>query len=174
MIKILKFKNWQLFILIVLNSAFTGPSPLQEIIRCIGLMFFLIWIYAIGVYGQRKLESLKLPNLKTGLFKINILLLPVLLTILGLTIPNEKEHEIQLEFNFQLLTQVLCSLYFFFAFFQTIIFSAKTITMLELKRDVKLSDYILNLVYTIFLLVGIWFLQTKISRLITVNEDDNK
>ena len=73
--KILEFKHWHLFILIVLTGAWTSPSPLKEIINSIALVTFLIWIYAIGIYGQEKLEYLKLPTLNSKLFKINISIL---------------------------------------------------------------------------------------------------
>jgi len=170
--KILKFKHWQLFILIVLTGAWTSPSPLKEIINSIALITFLIWIYAIGIYGQKKLESLKLPTLKTKLFEINIILFPVLLIISFLLSPEQTAENTQAEFNTLTILLIPIALYMFFAFFQTIIFACKTISMLELKREVKFSDYLVNLILILFLFIGIWILQPKITKQIAETENN--
>ena len=164
--KILKFKHWQLFILIVLTGAWTSPSPLKEIINSISILTFMIWIYAIGIYGQEKLELLNLPTLKTELFKINIVLFPILLIISFLILPEQTAENTQSEFNIRTIIIIPITLYMFFAFFQTLVFACKTISMLELKREVKFSEYLKNLLLTLFLIFGIWVLQPKITKLI--------
>ena len=169
--KILKFKHWQLFILIVLTAGWTSPSPLQEIIRFVGLITFLIWTYAIGIYGQEKLESLKLPTLNTKLFKINIILFPILLIVSFLLSPEQTAENTQAEFNAQTILLIPISLYMFFALFQTIVFSCKTFAMIELKREVKFSDYLVNLILMLFFIIGVWILQPKITKLIAETEN---
>jgi hypothetical protein len=164
--KILKFKHWQLFILIVLTGAWTSPSPLKEIINSISILTFMLWIYAIGIYGQEKLELLNLPTLKTELFKINIVLFPILLIISFLILPEQTAENPQSEFNIRTIIIIPITLYMFFAFFQTLVFACKTISMLELKREVKFSEYLKNLLLTLFLIFGIWVLQPKITKLI--------
>ncbi|MGR7813410.1 hypothetical protein [Lacinutrix undariae] len=169
--KILKFKHWHLFILIVLTGAWTSPSPLKEIINSIALVTFLIWIYAVGIYGQAKLESLKLPTLNMKFFKINIILFPILLIVSFLLSPEQTAENTQAEFNTQTILLIPISLYMFFALFQTIIFSCKTLAMIELKREVKFSDYLLNLILILFLMFGVWILQPKITKLIAETEN---
>ena len=164
--KILKFKHWNLFILIVLTGAWTSPSPLKEIINSISILTFMIWIYAIGIYGQEKLELLNLPTLKTELFKINIVLFPILLIISFLILPEQTAENTQSEFNIRTIIIIPITLYMFFAFFQTLVFACKTISMLELKRKVEFSEYLKNLLLTLFLIFGIWVLQPKITKLI--------
>ena len=170
--KILKFKHWQLFILIVLTAGWTSPSPLQEIVRLIGLTVFLIWVYTIGIYGQEKLESLKLPTLNTKFFKINIVLFPILLIISFLLSPEQTAENTQAGFNAQTILLIPISIYMFFALFQTIVFSCKTLAMIELKRDVKFSDYLVNLILILFLIIGVWILQPKITKLIAETENN--
>jgi hypothetical protein len=164
--KILKFKHWNLFILIVLTGAWTSPSPLKEIINSISILTFMIWIYAIGIYGQEKLELLNLPTLKTELFKINIVLFPILLIVSFLILPEQTAENTQSEFNIRTIIIIPITLYMFFAFFQTLVFACKTISMLELKREVEFSEYLKNLLLTLFLIFGIWVLQPKITKLI--------
>ena len=60
----------------------------------------------------------------------------------------------------------------FFALFQTIVFVCKTLAMIGLKREVKFSDYLVNLILMLFLFVGIWILQPKIKKLIADNENN--
>ena len=169
--KVLKFKHWQLFILIVLTGAWTSPSPLKEIINSIAIITFLIWIYSIGIYGQEKLESLKIPTLNTKLFKINIILFPILLIITFLLPTEQTTENTQVEFNTQTILLTPISLYMFFALFQTIVFSCKTLAMIELKREVKFSDYLVNLILMLFFIIGVWILQPKITKLIAETEN---
>jgi|SRR5690554_5546510 len=168
---ILKLKHWQLFILIILTGAWTSPSPLKEIINSIGLFTFVIWIYAIGYYGQEKLKSLKLPTLNTKLFNINIVLFPILLIIYLFLSPELTADNIQTEFDTRTILLIPITLYLFFALFQTIVFACKTLAMIELKREVTFSDYLLNFILTLFLMIGIWILQPEITKLIAENEN---
>ena len=167
--KILKFKHWQLFILIVLTGAWTSPSPLQEIIRFIGLTVFLIWIYSIGIYGQETLESYKIQTLNTKLFKINIFVFPILLTVLGLIAP-EKNYGT--EFNALHIILIPFMLYMFYALFYSVFFACRTISMIELKKEVTFSDYLENLLLMLFLIIGVWVLQPKITKLIVETKNN--
>ena len=170
--KILKFKHWHLFILIVLTGAWTSPSPLKEVINSIAFVTFLIWIYSIGIYGQEKLESLKLPTSNTKLFKINIIMFPILLIISFLLSPEQTTENTQTEFNTQMILLIPISLYMFFALFQTIVFACKTLTSIELKKEVKFSDYLVNLILILFFIIGVWVLQPKITKLIVETENN--
>lgn len=168
--KILELKHWHLFILIVLTGAWTSPSPLKEIINSVALVTFLIWIYAIGIYGQEKLEHLKLPTLNSKFFRINIILFPILLILSFLLSPEQTAENTQAEFNSQTIVLIPISIYMFFALFQTIVFSCKTLAMIELKREVNFSDYLVNFILMLFFIIGVWILQPKITKLIAENK----
>ena len=58
----------------------------------------------------------------------------------------------------------------FFALFQTIVFSCKTLAMIELKREVNFSDYLVNFILMLFFIIGVWILQPKITKLIAENK----
>ncbi len=168
--RILTFKHWQLFLLIIITGAWTSPSPLKEIINSISLLTFTIWIYAIGVYGQERVATLGLPALNLKLFKTNILLLPILLIIVFILAPEQTADGTQTEFNLQTILLIPIVLYLFFAIFQTIIFACKTLATIELKREVTFGDYFVNLILIGILFVGVWILQPKITRLIADND----
>ncbi len=168
--RILTFKHWQLFLLIVITGAWTSPSLLKEIINSISILTFTIWIYAIGVYGQERVAILGLPTLNSKLFKTNILLIPILFIIVFMLAPEHTEDGTQTEYNLQTILFIPIVLYLFFAIFQTVIFACKTLATIELKREVTFEDYFGNLILIGILIVGIWILQPKITRLIPDND----
>lgn len=165
---ILTFRHWQLFLLIVILGAWTSPSPLKEIINSIAMLTFTIWIYSIGIKGQAIVSEMKLKNLNIKLFKTNIYLIPFLYILFLFMAPPDTSEEP--EFNFQLLFTMIVALYLLFAMLQTVVFACKTIATIELKREVSFGDYFVNLLLVFFLIIGIWILQPKVTRLIADNE----
>jgi hypothetical protein len=167
--RILSFKHWQLFILIFIAGAWVSPSPLKEIVHSISIVSFSIWIYSIGVYGHDRIQQLGLPAMNLKLFKVNALLVPVLLFVALFFVAKQTEDT---NATSNLLTIIFTpiTLYLFFAIFQTVIFACKTLATLELKREVIFSDYSTNLLLMIFIFVGVWILQPKITRLIADND----
>lgn len=165
---ILTFRHWQLFLLIVILGAWTSPSPLKEIINSIAMLTFTIWIYSIGIQGQAIVSEMKLQNLNIKLFKTNIYLIPFLYILFLFMAPSDTSEEP--EFDFQLLFTMIVALYLLFAMLQTVVFACKTIATIELKREVSFGDYFVNLLLVFFLIIGIWILQPKVTRLIADNE----
>ena len=156
--KILNFKHWHLFILIVLLGAWTSPSPLKEIINSIAGLTFLTWIYSIGVFGQEKLKELGLQTSDTKFFKINIFLIALLTVTINLFSKETTDFEISD------IIIVPFALYLIFSIFYTAIFAIKTLTKIELKKEIEFSDWILNFIMLIILFVGIWFIQPKVNK----------
>jgi len=168
---ILKLKRWQLFLLIVIPSFWVSPSPLQEIINSMSVLFLAIWLYAIGIYGQEKLETLGLPTRNLNLFKINCLLIPILLFLFFLYSQGQADIESQSELSLKEILIIPISIYLTFAIFYIIIFASKTIAELELKKEVVIGDYFLNIMFFFSLFFGIWILQPKVTRLIAGNNN---
>ena len=168
--RILASKHWQLFLLIVITGSWTSPSPLKEIINSISLVTFTIWVYAIGIYGQEEIKTLGLSTSNSKLFRINALLIPlvtILILIISIIAPDETD---EVTLTWQKIVFFPMALYLIFAIFQVAVFACKTLTTIELKKEVVFNDYFLNLILmTIFLFVGIWILQPKITRLIYNN-----
>jgi hypothetical protein len=164
--RILTFKHWQLFLLIVCTGAWTSPSPLKEIINSISLLTFVWWIYAIGVYGQKTVQTMGLPTLDLKLFKTNSYLIPILVVILFILAPKTTTPTPLSDFDLQTILLIPVVVYLVFAIFQTVVFACKTLATIDLKKEVVLDDYYVNLILTGFLIVGIWILQPKITRLI--------
>jgi len=167
--KILSYKHWQLFLLIVILGSWTSPSPLKEIINSISVITFTIWIYAIGVYGQEIVAALGLPTLNLKLFRVNVLLIPIFLIMVFMLAPEQTDGNTAKEFNPQTILLIPIALYLCFALFQTVIFACKTLATIELKREVKFGDYFVYLILIGMLIIGIWIVQPKVTKLIADN-----
>ncbi len=159
----IKLKHWQLFCLIALPSAFISSSPLQETVRFTGFIIFLLWIYSIGIFGQKKLKILKLESKNLRLFKINVFICP--LTILLVLLITYGKTESGFTPTFFIVTPF--ALYFIFSFFHITFFAIKTLTAIELNREVEFSDYSKNLFLMFFLLIGAWIIQPKVTKYIS-------
>ncbi len=161
--QILRLKHWQLFCLIILPSAFTSPSPLQEIVRYFGLIILLFWVYSIGVLGHDKLKDLKLESEKLKFFKVNVIICPVTILIVHLFTLGDTEPE----FTPMFIAVTPFALYFFFSLFYIIFFTSKVLSKIELKREVEFSDYSKNLLFIFVFIIGVWIIQPKVKRYIS-------
>jgi hypothetical protein len=174
--KLLSFKHWQLFLLIVICGAWTSPSPLKEIINSVAVATSTLWIYQVGVYGQDRIAELGLQPMNVKLFKINVIFIGTFcLAGLVYTATNGPTNEminVATTFEPKDILLVAAGLYLFFAVFQTVIFISKTISKIELRREVLFDNYINNLVLMLFFFVGVWILQPKINRLIATKEEE--
>ncbi len=173
--KLLSFKHWQLFLLIVICGAWTSPSPLKEIINSISVVVFILWIHAVGVYGQDRIAELGLQPMNVKLFKTNVIIIGTL-SLAGLIYSatqgqTNETNSVTNIFELKDILFVIAVLYLLFAIFQTIFFACKTITKIEFRREVLFGDYFTNLLLMSFFFFGVWILQPKINRLIAIEEE---
>ena len=158
--KLLSFKHWQLFLLIFICGAWTSQSPLREIINAIAVVTFTLWVYAIGVYGQERIEDLRLKPMNLNLFKINVFIVGSFFLVglfLSATI-GEVNPATTGTFDLKLILKTIGGLYLTFAMVHTIIFTCKTIAKIEYGREVSFGDYLNNCILMLFFFIGIWFL----------------
>ncbi len=132
-------KHWQLFLLIVLPLAWVSPSPLQEMINSIGIITFGLWIYGIGIYGHSNLKEEQAEQMNLSLFKLNSKM--SILTLLLIYIITQIHPDFDSSFSIYNLIMIPISLYLIYTIFYIVIFSSKTLTSLELDRQVTFSDY---------------------------------
>ncbi|MEI9956959.1 MAG: hypothetical protein WDM90_11810 [Ferruginibacter sp.] len=162
-------KHWHLFLLVFICGAWVSPSPSREIVNSIAVVTFSLWIFAIGVYGQKRIVELGLNPMNIKLFKINVIIVGgFFLTTLFFISNAEPVASDTIELKD--IPLILGSLYLFFAIFQTIIFACKTIAKIELQKEVSFGDYSTNLFLMFFFFIGIWILQPKVNKLLTTNE----
>ena len=117
--RLLYFKHWQLFLLIVICGAWVSPSPLRQIINSISIITLLSWIYSIGVYGQDKVAELGLKTMNIKLFKTNMIVVTIL-CLIGLIYSaiTKESNEASSQFGLEDVIISVAGLYFVFSFFQ--------------------------------------------------------
>ena len=162
--KILSFKHWQLFILIVLLGAWTSPSPLKEIINFISIATFTIWIYSVGLSGQRKIANLGLESMKQTLFKITSLSVPIIFILLWTLSPLTEDND---NWGMASLLIGLLGADLIFAVGYSVYFVSKTIVTVEKSKPVEFNDYIGTIILTVLFFVGVWIIQPKVNKLLT-------
>jgi len=166
--RLLSLKHWHLFFLIFICGAWISPSPLKEIINSIAVITFSFWIYAIGVYGQKRITELGLNSMNLTLFKINLLFVGIFFLVVLFFFSNSniiKSDTIELKD----IPLILAGLYLFFAIFQITIFACKIIAKIELRKEVSFGDYSTNLLLMFFFFIGIWILQPKVNKYFIAN-----
>lgn len=172
--KLLSYKHWQLFLLILICGAWTSPSPLKEIIHSVAVVTFTLWIYAIGVYGQERIAALGLKPMNIKLFKPNVIIVGVFFLV-GLAVSAFQGDVDQTTTDTEGVEDIVYAvgmLYIGFAMVQTVFFACKTIAKVEYRREVSFGDYINNVFMIFFFVFGIWFLQPKVNRLIAEEEQE--
>jgi hypothetical protein len=158
--RILFLKHWHLFLLMVVPMYWISAEPLRSVINTFGVFVFSGWIYVMGVVGQEKIERKGSGSKPTGLFKLNCILVPLLYVLLVLAFEPIAEGD-WAEYIF-----LPVAVYFCFGVLQMTFFSVKTLTTLEIGRDPKVKDWIFNSILLLFMPVGIWILQPKITSII--------
>ncbi len=159
-------KHWQLFLLMVVPTVWVSPSPLQEVIHLIGIVFYFLWIYALTFLGQEKLISYGLKPMNFNLLKINLIVLFGFMAIAILLPRSNEDNNSIFSYIAPFLSVPLALLYFYlvYAFFYILYYCAKLIAVLELRREVSFSDYGMNILLLSLLSFWIWFLQPRLNK----------
>ena len=157
---LLSFKDWQLFLLIAITLAWISPSPLQEIMKAIGGLTFLGWLYAIILFGQKELTRIGIKKVNLTLFKINLAFL--VLSIAFLILRSLDMFQFRMPEGLSLFF----AFYFMFTFFHQIAVAAIIIATLDLQRKSKFMDWIGYFLGIVALPFGIWIIQPKVNEML--------
>ncbi len=160
-------KHWQLFLLMVLPTVWVSPSPLQEVIHLMGIVFYCLWIYGLAFLGQEKLKTYGLKPMNFNVLKTNLVALFGFM-IIAILLPSGNEENSDSIFSYiaPFLSVPLALLYFYllYAFSYILYYCAKLIAILELRREVSFADYGMNLLLLSLLSFWIWFLQPRLNK----------
>ncbi len=156
--KLLMLKHWQLVMVIILPAILFSATPFGEIIGAACGILFLLWIYAIGYYGQKQIHALGLQPMNLKLFQVNVLLLPIVLLVSKL-----PAFAIETS-NLLNIVGIVLGIYSGFAAFQVLLFAGKTLAELEYRRKVFFGEYVRNSLQIIVFILGVWNLQTRVNR----------
>ena len=182
---ILKAKHWQVFLIVLIAPAFiylatsSINSPLIQILgtylyTTLSIIVIMCYLWLVTNSLQKSLpkSKRKLSFRSDILFTIPILLfiLLVVLHILKITggiaiIGDENEAKAVFVSEKMLKTTLPVVLTLITSAFLCVLIVAKTLKSAIMKKEVKFTEYMPELIQFIFFPVGIWILQPKINRL---------
>lgn len=187
MIWFLKAKHWQLFLIIFglpiiyrivafLIYIFSFEDEvfilktflvLSSIVNFISILLFFGWLWSVGVILQKQIAPALKLNLKY--FKI-ALLIPCIISVCAaiwfqITFGTNSFNPDFMGFAFFALFVYVIVLFtvLLIPMAYCIFFVAKTIKTLELKKEVKRSDFIGEIIFIVFFPIGVWFIQPLIN-----------
>jgi hypothetical protein len=173
---LLRRKHWQIFIfimlgLVLINYKSESNPLLESIMYWIGLLTYLLYPFLIIVFFKRKLPAELIISFKIAMmiFAIGLVihisqslfLHNILLTADVIIVTLTNNHSFPS--NKLILAPLLMPLY---AFVHLSAFLAKAIKSIESGKVAKLKEYIKELLLIMFLPLGIWLLQPRISRIL--------
>ena len=138
----------------------------------VAVVTFTCWIYAIGVYGQERIIEMGLQPMNIKLFKANVLIVGSFFLIALIFSATQRQiNSTSNTFEPKDIIFTLAGLYLFFAIFQTIYFTCKTLGKIELRREVSFGDIFPSLILLLFFFVGVWILQPKVNKFIATEQE---
>jgi len=167
---ILRLKNWQLFLIILLlpwilaiglNMIFIFKSYSDDItmgiFTIIYYTIFMIWNYkVIRTFNKREL-ILKPKQLK----RLDWLLIILCIYAIYLILP------IEMRINGNLLMKILSPIVMLisaYAIVFVVFCTAKTLKGLQLKNQLRTADVIVEMFVIFYFPIGVWWLQKKVNR----------
>jgi hypothetical protein len=181
MIKIFKFKNWEIYLTLFLIP-FLIQLNLPYLTRSLApsAIFLLIWIWIISFWlfklvGYFKTEYLEKIEIK--LFNINLIVLNLifLIVILVNLLMFYKDLPI-LKSAYELFSKVegYIWIYVYLASITILVIASRIITAKKLQRKLSIQDYYKSAIAFFFLPIGIFWIQNKINKLFGSEEDTEK
>jgi hypothetical protein len=167
---ILRLKNWQLFLIILLlpwfiaigfNMMFDFKSYSYDvtvgIFTIIYYIIFITWNYkVIKTFNKREL-ILKPKQLK----RLDWLLIILLIYAVYLIIPIEMRMSDNLLMSILSPIVMIISAY---AIIFVIFCTAKTLKGIQLKSQIRTADIIVEMIVIFYFPIGVWWLQKKVNR----------
>lgn len=158
--KLLTLKHWQLFMLLAALGLWSKDIGFLNTLSFLALITFILWVFAIGYYGQELIKRLGLKDMNVSLFKANIAFI-ISVVILNKLYPF-LSSSVSDVLNYALPILTILG---FLAGAHVFLFASKTLTKAEYQREVVFDDYFTNFLYMAGFIIGIWFIQPKINRL---------
>lgn len=170
MLRLLRLKHWQLFILffgILMGSFTTSENPTIisaafsiSMTLYTGLIF--AWFYALGVNLYKKLPKAATMNLKR--FKL-FLFIPLTYSLFMFSVLFDFDVRGQFMIDFFVLVFPLHLISGFCGFY-CLYFNAKALKTVEYQKPVTISDFVGEFfLIWFFCPIGIWIIQPRVNRI---------
>lgn len=173
--KLLRLKHWQVFMIFGLsyttsiafwNSHFSigniSSLEISVIFGIVSLIFFFLWILALGLFVNSISEN-------PYRFRKGLLIFSVLCSMTGyveLNLQRLAFEGVDIPVWFSLLMAPLTAFGIIYTFYNV----PKSLKSIELDRKVRFKECIVDTILLFAFPIGVWFIQPRINRLISVNE----
>jgi peptidoglycan/LPS O-acetylase OafA/YrhL len=154
-------KHWQIFIVLLIglllgNFTVVGHPEISVAVRVTGFLITFAWQLSIG-HGLYQFLPAKV-EVKYNLFIINWFV--VMVVICAASIYSDGEG--------MTFTGVaaLPGLYVVYAFLHMLIFPAKLLTSVEMRKEAHFGDYFVTFLLMILWPVGVWFIQPRLNEVV--------
>ena len=157
---VLKFKHWQMFIILLIatfltNLTWYGHDTITMIFQGAGFLIYFVWFFAIGIELVNHLPSTV--DLSNTLFVINGFVIIISFGIIIVFFGGQYSGN-------GILSFLLIS-YLIFAIFHFMFYPAKLIKSIELEKEAHLGQYFIYFLQLIFWPIGIWWIQPRINKI---------
>ena len=159
---ILKLRHWEVFIIILISSfamdlQIEGEQIIMIVINTIGYLIFLLWYLLVGLALADKMPTII--KLSSTLFLFNACFLIISIIILRVLFDGNLDASNIFEF--------LWVAYIMFAMVQFLVFPSKALKSFEIGTKASFAQYVGYFLLTLFLPIGIWWIQPKLNRIAT-------
>ncbi len=176
MTKLIRLKHWQVFsiiaigyiisIVLQINKFEIGSITsleLSAVATIITIILLFSWSLTIGLFLNQIPE-------KAYHFKSWILIMAVFFCIIGYTDLNLQRIGIENNFvpfwvGFIIMPMTFWGLYF--TFYNV----AKSLKSIELEREAKFSECIIDAISLFVLPIGVWFIQPRLNKILAITEN---
>jgi hypothetical protein len=163
---LLKIKNWQLFLIVliipwifgfVLKNVFNGDNAFMNVFTILYYLIFITWNYSVIYFFNKNENILSRKQIRILQFLfLNVLIYIIFLAFRFRIITNGSLVINLISFLFQLISV--------FAIFYLVFCSAKTIKYLKLKDQIRTSDIIIEMFVILYFPIGVWWFQREVNK----------
>ena len=163
---ILKFKHWQVFLILLISSLLSNTTLYDEpglslVINGLGSLIYFLWYFFVGI----ELTLLLPPRaaLPKPVFIFNAFLLLILYATVIIYFNGHFSSNSWVGF--------LMGLYFLYAIIQFSSFPWKVLKTIEMGFEASFSQYFKYTILMIFWPIGIWWVQPRINAIAIRNDE---
>lgn len=172
--KFLNYSRITLFILFLLssfnwyNSSDPTPALVTLFANIVGGISFLAWVYAIGHEANSRLKkkNIELQVFQFFNFGFVVILGSVLTMFLSQGGVNQVNNSSFLKFSISFTSPGEAAFVFLIGMIFILLVSAKALVSAEKDKEAEFGEYFTTLLLFIFSLIGLWFIQPRIKKLL--------
>jgi hypothetical protein len=164
---LLRLKHWQLFLLIVLPAYFISNSLIGRIIDCVWMVFFIGWIYVIGISMYTLVQNKDKFNI--NYFKFSCLFVSVAFAAIIIIYGGYSiDQSFYQRDSGLILLLISFHAYLIWSLLHIFYFAAKALVSVTEGDVVRFSEFYRTFLAFCFYPIGLWFIQPAVQKILGV------